>query len=268
MEIQSYKVGKRYNVEMSRRPKGSVNYSVDLSPEVQAIADIMGANLSTRDLIILVSIDQIITTGPVEFNSGLVCDLLDLKHPMINYYFGSRDGLIVEATIWAYRGWSHKVMTAARNAPKNAEKRLRAYLAESLDWAKSMGPMTVLSQYPVLSKTVKTMIDNGYSVELQKDFEYHVVFLATLILDLRTGKNSDLDFDQTNYPKTKFTFSHPRELIEGTSVAWASHGIMMWRSGSHTPTNNMRKDFTAKFSEDIAMANHIDNIVAIARGSK
>ena len=91
MEIQSYKVGKRYNVEMSRRPKGSVNYSVDLSPEVQAIADIMGANLSTRDLIILVSIDQIITTGPVEFNSGLVCDLLDLKHPMINYYFGSRE---------------------------------------------------------------------------------------------------------------------------------------------------------------------------------
>jgi hypothetical protein len=30
----------------------------------------------------------------------------------------------------------------------------------------------------------------------------------------------------------------------------------------------MRKDFTAKFSEDIAMGIHIDNIVAIARGGK
>jgi hypothetical protein len=30
----------------------------------------------------------------------------------------------------------------------------------------------------------------------------------------------------------------------------------------------MRKDFTAKFSEDIAMGIHIDNIVAIARGKK
>jgi hypothetical protein len=30
----------------------------------------------------------------------------------------------------------------------------------------------------------------------------------------------------------------------------------------------MRKDFTAKFSEDIAMSIHIDNIVAIARGKK
>jgi hypothetical protein len=28
----------------------------------------------------------------------------------------------------------------------------------------------------------------------------------------------------------------------------------------------MRKDFTAKFSEDIAMGIHIDNIVAIAMG--
>jgi AcrR family transcriptional regulator len=257
-----------YNLEMSRRPRESVNNAIELSPEVQAIGDSMRTSISTRDLIILASIDQIIETGPVDFNSGTVCDQLNLKHPMINYYFGSRDGLIVEATIWAYRGWSHKVMTAARNAPKNAEKRLRAYLDESLKWAKNMGAMTVLSQYPVLSKTVKTLIDDGYSVELQKDFEYHLVFLAVLITDMRSGKNSDLDFDQTNYPKSKYSLSHPRELLEATSVAWASHGIMMWRSGSHTPTNNMRKDFTAKFSEDIAMGIHIDNIVSIARGRK
>jgi AcrR family transcriptional regulator len=253
---------------MSRKPRETVNSSVNLIPEVQAIADGLGTSISTRDLIILASIDQMTETGPVDFNSGAVCDLLNLKHPMINYYFGSRDGLIAEASIWAYRGWSDKVMTAARNAPKNAEKRLRAYLDESLDWAKNMGAMTVLSQYPVLSKTVKTLIDDGYSVELQKDFEYHLVFLAVLIHDMRSGKNSDLDFDQTNYPKSKYSLSHPRELLEATSVAWASHGIMMWRSGSHTPTNNMRKDFTAKFSEDIAMGIHIDNIVAIAKGSK
>jgi hypothetical protein len=30
----------------------------------------------------------------------------------------------------------------------------------------------------------------------------------------------------------------------------------------------MRKDFTAKFSEEIAMGIHIDNIVAIAKGSR
>jgi AcrR family transcriptional regulator len=253
---------------MSRRPRESVNYGIELSPEVQAIAETLGSNISTRDLIILASIDQITETGPVDFNSGTVCDLLNLKHPMINYYFGSRDGLIAEATIWAYRGWSHKVIAATRKAPVDGEKRLRAYVGECLDWAKNMGPMTVLSQYPVLSRTVKTTVEKGYSVELQKDFEFHLIFLATLMLDIRTGKNSDLDFDQTNYPKTKYTLSHPRELLEAASLAWASHGIMMWRSGSHTPTNSMRKDFTAKFSEDVAMGIHIENIMAIARGRK
>ena len=253
---------------MSRRPRETVNSSVDLTPEVQAIANGLGTSISTRDLIILASIDQMTETGPVDFNSGAVCDLLNLKHPMINYYFGSRDGLIAEASIWAYRGWSEKVMTATRNAPKNAEKRLRAYLEASLEWAENMRAVTVLSQYPVLSKAVKDLIDDGYSVELQKDFEYHLVFLATLIIDMRTGKNSDLDFDKTNYPKGKYTLSHPRELLEAASIAWASHGIMMWRSGSHIPTTNLRKEFTAKLSEDLAMKLHVDNIVEIARGHK
>jgi AcrR family transcriptional regulator len=187
---------------------------------------------------------------------------------MINYYFGSRDGLIAEASIWAYRGWSHKVMTATRNAPKNAEKRLRAYLQACLDWAENMRAVTVLSQYPVLSQAVKSLIDDGYSVELQKDFEYHLVFLATLIMDMRTGKNSDLDFDKTNYPKNKYMLTQPRELLDAASIAWASHGVMMWRSGSHIPTNNLRKEFTAKLSEDIAIAVHVDNIIAIAKGKK
>ena len=253
---------------MSRKPRETVNSSVDLIPEVQAIADGLGTSISTRDLIILASIDQMTETGPVDFNSGAVCDLLNLKHPMINYYFGSRDGLIAEASIWAYRGWSDKVMTATRNAPKNAEKRLRAYLEACLEWSENMRAVTVLSQYPVLSKAVKDLIDDGYSVELQKDFEYHLVFLATLIIDMRTGKNSDLDFDKTNYPKGKYTLSHPRELLEAASIAWASHGIMMWRSGSHIPTTNLRKEFTAKLSEDLAMKLHVDNIVEIARGHK
>ena len=253
---------------MSRKPRESVNSSVDLSHEVRAVADGLGSSISTRDLIILASIDQMIETGPVDFNSGTVCDLLNLKHPMINYYFGSRDGLIAEASIWAYRGWSDKVMTATRNAPKNAEKRLRAYLEASLEWAENMRAVTVLSQYPVLSKTVKNLIDDGYSVELQKDFEYHIVFLASLIIDMRSGKNSDLDFDKTNYPKTKYFLSHPRELLDASSIAWAAHGIMMWRSGSHRPTPNLRKDFTDKVSENLAMRLHVDNIVAIARGRK
>jgi AcrR family transcriptional regulator len=253
---------------MSRKPRETVNSSVDLIPEVQAIADGLGTSISTRDLIILASIDQMTETGPFDFNSGAVCDLLNLKHPMINYYFGSRDGLIAEASIWAYRGWSEKVMTATRNAPKNAEKRLRAYLEACLDWAENMRAVTVLSQYPVLSKAVKNLIDKGYSVELQKDFEYHLVFLATLIIDMRTGKNSDLDFDKTNYPKAKYFLSHPRELLDASSIAWASHGIMMWRSGSHIPTTNLRKEFTAKLSEDLAMKLHVDNIVEIARGHK
>jgi hypothetical protein len=77
-----------------------------------------------------------------------------------------------------------------------------------------------------------------------------------------------LDFDKTNFPKAQFMLTHARELLDAASVAWASHGIMLWRSGSHIPTNNLRKDFTAKVSDKLAMGVHIENIIAIARGKK
>ena len=253
---------------MPRIPRESVNSSVTLSPEVQKIAAGLGASISTRDLIILVSIDQMAITGPIDFNSGTVCDLLNLKHPMINYYFGSRDGLIAEATVWAYRGWSDKLISAVRAAPKNAEKRLRAYIAAELEWAERMQSVTVLIQYPVLSGAVKEIVDDGYSIEFQKIFEYHISILTTLLIDLRAGTNSDLDFDQTNYPRSEYGLKHPRELIDSTSVAWSIHGISTWLSGSHTPTRNLRHEFTTKVSEKIAIHSHIENVIAIAKGNK
>jgi len=253
---------------MSRRPRESVNSSLSLSPEVQTIADGLGSSISTRDLIILASIDQMSTTGPIDFNSGTVCDLLNLKHPMINYYFGSRDGLIAEATVWAYRGWSDKLISAVRTAPRNAEKRLRAYIAAELEWAERMQSVTVLIQYPVLSGAVKEIVDDGYSLEFQKIFEYHIAILTTLIIDLRAGTNSDLDFNQTNYPRAEYALKHPKELIDSTSFAWSIHGLSTWLSGSHTPTRNLRQEFTAKISEKIAMSSHIDNVIAIAKGPR
>ena len=107
-----------------------------------------------------------------------------------------------------------------------------------------------------------------FTMQRNEDFEYHLVFLATLIMDMRTGKNTDLDFDKTNYPKAKYMLAQPRELLDAASIAWASHGIMMWRSGSHIPTTNLRKEFTTKVSEDLAMGVHVDNIIAIAKGEK
>jgi hypothetical protein len=85
---------------------------------------------------------------------------------------------------------------------------------------------------------------------------------------MRSGTLSDLDFDQTNYPKGEILFKRSREIIDATSVAWSIHGISTWLSGSHTPTRTMREEFTSKISEKIAMNNHIENVVAIAKGIK
>jgi AcrR family transcriptional regulator len=215
---------------------------------------------------ILASIEQMIETGPVDFNSGSICDTLGIKHPMVNYYFGSRDGLIAEATVWAYRGWSEKLLSAVRNAAKNAEKRLRAYISAELEWAENMKAMSVMVQYPLMSREVKKIIENSYVAEMQTDFEYHLSILSTLIIELRSGINTDINFDRTNFPRAEYVLKNTREVLDAASFAWSIHGLSTWRSGSHTPSKNLQKEFAAKITEQITLKSHIENVIAVARG--
>jgi AcrR family transcriptional regulator len=207
-----------------------------------------------------------IEAGPVDFNSGNICDLLDLKHPMVNYYFGSRDGLIAEATVYAHRGWSDKLLDAVRKAPKNAEKRLRAYIAAELEWSENMKAMSLLVQYPLMSEHVRKIIDKGYALEMRTDFEYHLSMLTTLIIELRSGKNSALNFDKTNFIRAEYVPTNPKEVLAATSFAWSVHGLSTWRSGYHSASSKIRKEFATRLTEKITIDSHIDNVIAAARG--
>ena len=54
-----------------------------LSSGVEALLLGLGeAQIGTKERMILLAIDQIVERGPVDFNSGLVCDQLGIKHPM------------------------------------------------------------------------------------------------------------------------------------------------------------------------------------------
>ena len=258
---------------MARQPRLSVNTDVQLSPAVRDIAKFMrgendSAELSTRDLMLLVSIDEMVTTGPVDFNAGVVCDRLNIKHPMVNHYFGNRDHLIAEVTVWAYRSWSHALIGAVRKAPKNAEKRIRAYIEAEIKWAKSMRSVAVLVQYPLLSSTVNTMIDDQFGAEMQRYFEYHLSIMTTLVVDLRRGTNSDLDFDISNYPRTELVLKHSREFLDATSMAWSIHGLAQWHSGTHLATTKLPRELAEVVTQKLAVQNHINQVIALAAGRR
>jgi AcrR family transcriptional regulator len=220
---------------------------------------------STREKMIMLAIEDIITVGPADFNAFRVCDRIDIKHPMVNYYFGNRDGLLAEATWWAYQEWSKNVRRSMREAPADPEKRLRAFIEEECAWAERMGGMYLLLQYPLASAGSHVIVSENYGEKMQDIFDYHLALLTTTIVDLRSGKLSSLDFDEDSVP-TAALLLHPAEVIASGHVAWMTHGLASWSTGQHTATRKMPTRGIKGLTVGIARSAFVDQIVKVARG--
>jgi AcrR family transcriptional regulator len=237
-----------------------------LAPALDGVKRLLGNDIGTRERMILLAIDEMLKHGPADFNARFVCERLGVQQSMIPYHFGSRDGLIVESTIWAYRDWSHYATDVLRKTSGKGEKRLRAYINAELEWASRMGPIALLVQYPMLSEPVRASLHEKYGDEMRRKLEFHLAALSDIVLDIRTGSNTPLDYDDTSYPPIENAIIHAREFLTASSISWASHGLAMWASGNHMSTQSFWTLDAGKISAKFSIKNHIDEIVAIAKG--
>lgn len=226
----------------------------------------MGEVFGTRERMILLAIDEIMKSGPSDFNARLVCDRLQVKQSMVPYHFGNRDGLITEAAIWAFRDWSRHAVSAVRRTKGSGEKRLRAYLNAEIEWAMRMSSIALLVQYPMLSEPVRVQLEQKYGDEMRRNLEYHLAVLTDLVVDIRTGSTNPLDYDEHTYPSKEQAVAKAAEFLTATSISWASHGIQMWASGSHLSTKSFWTLDVPKIAVSFTIKNHIDEIVATAKG--
>jgi len=227
---------------------------------------LMGNDIGTRERLVLLAIHEIMITGPSDFHARIVCERLGVKQSMIPYHFGGRDGLLVEATIWAFRDWSNYATNILRETAGSGEKRLRAYINAELDWASRMGPITLLVQYPMLSESVRDQLQRKSGDEMRRKLEFHLAALTDIVIDIRTGSTTPLNYDDTNYPPIEKAITHATEFLAASSISWASHGLAMWVSGNHMSTQSFWTLDVAKISTKFAIKNHIDEIIAIAKG--
>ncbi len=237
-----------------------------LSPALNGVKELMGNDIGTRERLILLAIDEMVKSGPSDFNARIVCDRLQVKQSMIPYHFGSRDGLITEATIWAFRDWSRCGISTIRRTKGTGEKRLRAYLNAEIEWAMRMGPVALLVQYPTLSEPVRIQLDETYGDEMRRNLEYHLAILTDLVVDIRTGSTNPFDYDEHTYPSIDKAVINATEFLAATSISWAAHGIQMWVSGSHLSTKSFWTLDVPKIAVNFTIKNHIDEIIITAKG--
>lgn len=222
--------------------------------------------IGTRERMILLAIEQIVDRGPVDFNSGLVCDQLGIKHPMIKHYFGSKENLLSEALFWAFKDW-HRVLSEPWAKPSsNPEQVLIKKIRAEIEWGRSMKSMAILSHYPMVSENARRIISISHSSEMQSLFEFHLAALTELIVAIRNKKTFEIDFNETNYPRIESVIRHPQAFLAATSISWATHGLVVWSSGDHLSTRGFVNETAAGVSSKIAIENHLANMIKIARG--
>lgn len=253
-------------MEMPRPRLDAPVPELNLPPALDGVKSHMGDSIGTRERLILLAIDEIRKSGPSDFNARLVCERLQVEQSMIAYHFGNRDGLITEATIWAFRDWSRNGIDVVRKTKGDGERRLRAYLNAEIDWAKRMGPIALLVQYPMLSEPVRVQLEQKYGDEMRRNLEYHLAVITDLVVDIRTGSTNPLDYDEDSYPSTEKALTKPAEFLAATSIAWAAHGLQMWVSGSHLSTKSFWTLDVPQIAVSFTIKNHIDEIVATAKG--
>jgi len=113
---------------------------------------------------------------------------------------------------------------------------------------------------------VRSRLQEKYGDEMRRKLEFHLAALTDIVVDVRTGSTTPLDYDDTNYPPIENAFTHVSEFLAATSISWASHGLAMWASGNHMPTQSFWSLDVGKISTKFSIKNHIDEIVAIAKG--
>jgi AcrR family transcriptional regulator len=240
---------------------------LQLSPGVDALLAGMGdIQITTRERMVLLAIEQIVDRGPVDFNSGLVCDQLGIKHPMIKHYFGSKENLLSEALLWGFRDWNRVLTESLKNPSKRAEEILKKRFKVELEWSRSMRAMAILSHYPMVSENARKIIAVSHAAEMQSLFEFQLAALTELIVAIRKNKSFKLEFNETNYPRVETVIKHPQAFLAATSISWSTHGLAVWSSGDHLSTRGFVNETTAGISSKIAIEHHLNIIVKIARG--
>lgn len=220
-------------------------------------------NPNTRQKMIMLGIEQIIRVGVADFVSTQVCERLGIKHPMVNHYFGSRAQFMAEVQWWAYQHWARNVDGLFRNAPAHPRKRLRAFVEGEVEYAKRLGGMAILIQYPTVSASTLSLLTEQHQAEAQRIFEYHLALITLCVRDIRNKTVSPFDFDVHSVPKSKLLKS-PRDFLCATEISWATHGLAMWSSGKHLATEKVDEGAISGLTTQIAVKKMIDTIVSLA----
>jgi AcrR family transcriptional regulator len=216
---------------------------------------------SNRDKMIYLTMREVALVGPASFNTSVVCDTLGISYPMVNYYFGNRDGLIAETAHVTYKLYVEKLWAGVQAAPATPLDRLRAWMTSHLRLNVEIRGWGAVLNYPRFSSTVESLLEERFGQEHRLHFELNMGRLARLIADVRDARITDFDYGVGEMPREDF-LGDPDVMRLSTVLAWGTLGVAVWRSGRHMPSKGVPE--LAELSQSL-IDGHFDTLVDLVR---
>jgi AcrR family transcriptional regulator len=214
-------------------------------------------DLSMREKILCITIDDVSRVGVSSFQAKYVCDALGISVALINHHFGGRNELLAEATVLAYENYVEFLWEATQAAKSEPKARLRAWLEESVYRNEQGRGWGAVLNYPTASLEVATILESSHQKRMTDLGELNIARLMTLVGDVKKNRVSPADFTAGNIPRT--------ELLKNVAVAsltasigWSILGLSVWKSGGHFPSGKIRE---IGILERKVVKDHIDRLI-------
>ena len=214
---------------------------------------------STRDQLLELTMREVAKVGPAAFNTRTVCAELEIAHPMVHYYFGSRDGLIAEAAHVLYARYVDLVWAAAEAAPRVPIERLHAFLRAGLRLSVEMrGWGAVLNYYSFYSSAMADIVAQRHQQDHTALYARNLAMVAQLVSDVWDDRITD------GAPRSVTLEPRP-ELDVIAGLMFSLQGLTVWRAGHVVPTDAVPE--AEELADQLAAA-HLENLVTLIAASR
>lgn len=187
--------------------------------------------MDTIQQLLLGAIEDLAEFGATRFSPVTLCARLKLPPSLVNYHFGSRMSLILDASVLAYEQYVEGQEGALEEA--TPEGQLAAWIDSQVAWTiKHSGIASVLN-FPGLTGPSNSEFTMEHQSRLEGAAVKNMAVLSTIVGRLQGIPQADELMTEEKIGQ------YPNVALATAMIGWLTLGHSVWRSGHHIPTANL-----------------------------
>ncbi len=185
-----------------------------------------GSRLTARDSLVTATVEHLSRYGPAGVQPQEICRELGISKALVNYHFGTREGLIAEAIVVGYEQYVDALMAAVATAGDDPIDRLFAWIDRQIEWTTEHAGLAAALDFPDAA-IGRTALGVDLEDRMGEAGTRNFANLQLLVLDART---------QLKEGDPAWSPDGTEVGLTAAFIGWTVLGLSVWKGGNHLPT--------------------------------